>query len=130
MERTARSLNNKLIALETEAQGVKGITYDRDRVQTSPTNRMEDLVPRLAAVRAQYQAILADYHEAIVTRTRQIMEIGRDDYAEILRIRYIETHGDGTRYKLDEIADMMSISFDRARHLHGEALQAFGRKYL
>lgn len=45
-------------------------------------------------------------------------------YMEILMMRYIEFK------RLEEIAVKTGYSYDRVRHLHGNALSAFGRQYL
>lgn len=129
-KRTADALGEKAEALRTEMEGLKAITYDRDRVQVSPTNRVEELMPRLVELEEKYGDAILEYHKAVQIRTQQIAEIGRSDYSEILRLRYVETNKYGRRYTLEEIAVKTHRSFDRVAHLHGEALQAFGRKYL
>lgn len=130
MKRTADALGEKAEALRTEMEGLKAITYDRDRVQVSPTDRMSELMPRLLDLEEKYGKAIFEYHKAILIRTRQIAELGRDDYAEILRLRYVEFNERGRRHSLEEIAVKTHRSFDRVAHLHGEALEAFRRKYL
>ena len=125
-KRAMETLGQKAEQLRAEMEGLKAITYDKDRVQVSPSNRMEELMPRLIDIEERYGEMIFKYHTAILVRTEQINNIGREDYAEILRLRYL---GD-RRMTLEEIAVKTHRSFDRVRHLHGEALAAFGRKYL
>lgn len=125
-KRLMKSLEEQSEALRVELAGLKAITYDKDRVQVTPTNKIEELMPRLIDIEERYGEMIFKYHTAILVRTEQINNIGREDYAEILRLRYL---GD-RRMTLEEIAVKTHRSFDRVRHLHGEALAAFGRKYL
>ena len=53
----------------------------------------------------------------------QIHEVDNVSYIQILYKKYVEFK------RLEDIADEMSYSHDRIRHLHGEALQAFTRKH-
>lgn len=129
-KRTADALGEKAEALRTEMEGLKAITYDRDRVQVSPTNRVEELMPRLVELEEKYGDAILEYHKAVQIRTQQIAEIGREDYFAILKMRYIDERKDRRRYSFMEIAKHLHLSYDRAIHLHGEALQAFKRKFL
>lgn len=128
--KTAEALHGKISALRSEMEGLKAVTYDRDRVQTSPADRMSEMIPRLVDLEEKYAKAVADYYEGILVRVQQIAEIGRADYEEILRLRYIEVNKEGKRYTLEEIAVKTHRSFDRVAHLHGDALEAFRRKYL
>ena len=128
--RAMNTLKERAESLRTELIGLKAITYDRDRVQISPTNKIEELMPRLIEIEERYGEMIFKYHKALLIRTAQVEEIGRDDYAEILRLRYLETNAKGKRHSLNEIAEKTHRSFDWVRHLHGQALRAFERKYL
>lgn len=130
MKQTADSLGEKAEALRTEMEGLKAITYDKDRVQVSPSNRMEELIPKLIEAEEKYGEALFNYYKEILLRTQQIDEIGRADYAEILRLRYVELGKHGHRLTLEEIAVKTHRSFEWVRHLHGRALKAFEKKYL
>ena len=128
--RTMKSLEEQAEALRVELAGLKAIEYDRDKIQVSPTNKIEELMPKLLEIEERYGTMIFKYHTAILIREKQINDMKREDYAEILRLRYIKTGEDGKRMTLEEIAVRTGRSFDRVRHLHGEALAAFGRKYL
>lgn len=129
-KRAMETLGQKAEQLRTEMEGLKAITYDKDRVQVSPSNRMEELIPRLIEAEERYGEAIYNYHTAILVRVQQIADMGRNDYSEILRLRYVETNKQGQRLTLEEIAVRTHRSFDRVAHLHGEALEAFRRKYL
>jgi len=129
-KRAMETLGEKAEALRAELEGLKAITYDKDRVQVSPSNRMEELMPRLVELEERYGEAIFKYHSAILVRVQQIAEIGRNDYSEILRLRYVETGKNGKRLTLEEIAVRTHRSFEWVRHLHGRALAAFEKKYL
>lgn len=125
--RVLHSLEQRAEELRTQAEGVKAITYDRDKVQTSPENMMEKIMPALVEVEEEYARQIFFYHTEMQKRIKQIAAL-RADYAEILRLRYVE--GNGRPLKLEEIALRMGMSWPRVKHLHGEALEAFRRKWL
>lgn len=127
MRRLLHSLEIRAEELRTQAEGMKAITYDRDKVQVSPASRMEDLVVRLVEVEEEYGRQIVRYHTEMQKRIKQIAAL-RSDYAEILRLRYVE--GNGHPLRLEEIALRMHLSWPRVKHLHGEALEAFRRKWL
>ena len=124
------SLQLKLDELRTQAAGVKAITYDKDKVQTSPQNNLEHMMLRIVDLEGKYIKTIADYHAAIHLREKQIEGLQNPDYEELLRLRYLETGNDGEKMRLEEIALRMHRSYNRVKHLHGEALEAFRRKYL
>lgn len=114
----------------TEAAGVKAIVYDKDRVQVSPSNKMEELMVCINTEAEKMSRQILKYQTEVQKRIEQIAGMERADHAEILRLRYIDTDNDGRQLSLEWIACMMHMSYDRVRHLHGEALEAFRRKYL
>lgn len=115
--------------LEHQASGIRAITYDRDRVQVSPENRMEDIMVKIDAQAAKMARQIEKYHREVEKREKQIAGMDRPDYAEILRLRYIELNSDGRQMTLEEISCRMHLSYFRVKHLHGEALAAFARRY-
>lgn len=129
-KRAAESLAMKAEQLRAEVAGLKAITYDGVKVQTSPTDKMSELVPKLIEIEERYGEALYQYHKAILIRSEQIENIGRSDYSEILRLRYVDFNERGFRHTLEEIAVKTHRSFDWVRHMHGNALKAFERKYL
>ena len=123
------------------AGGLKAITYDRDIVQVSPENRLEAICVQIEEASTKVsQAVMKErleagkkvraYEEKIQVIADQIAGMEKEDHAEILRLRYLETEADGRQMRLERIACVMNRTFDRVRHLHGEALEEFRRKYL
>lgn len=124
-----QSLMYRCAELRDQAAGIGAITYDRDRVQTSPEDRMGKVMAELVDLETKYAHSISIYHEAIRVRVEQIERLDNPDHVEILRLRYVEEDAQGNQMSLEEIAYKMHRSFFRIAHLHGEALQAFDRKY-
>lgn len=123
------SYRQKIEELYVEASGVKAIVYDKDRVQTSTINRFEEVMVKVDIEAAKMARAILKYQAAVQIRTEQIANMDRADHAEILRLRYVELDDFGRQMSLEQIACIMRLSFYRVAHLHGEALQAFDRKY-
>lgn len=126
--RTLQKIEEKLEALYAEASGVKAITYDKDAVQVSPENHLEAMMIQVSEEADHWVSMKAVYERELRARIRMIDGLDRADYSEILQLRYLSNE-DGVM-RLEEIALKMNLSYERVRHLHGEALEAFRKKYL
>lgn len=123
-----RALEQKAEELRTQAEGMKAITYDKDRVQVSPANTMESMIIRLVEVEERLGEELLKYHAELNKRISQIRQLP-PDYAEILIQRYVMTGDHGEALTWEQIAVNIHKSFGRVTHLHGEALVAFENRY-
>ena len=126
----AESLQKKCEELRVQAEGLKAITYDRDRVQTSPENRLEHTMLKLVDLENKYAAAIAKSHAAVQIRAQQIQKMDNPLYAEVLALRYV----DGL--SINQVAVEVQIRHpektyrdDYIRHVHGWALQAFEKQY-
>ena len=128
-KRTIESVQQKIETLYNEAAGIKAIVYDKDHVQTSPENRMEEIMIRIDAESQKWVRMRIRYEREVRKRVDQISKLGNADYSELLMLRYVDLD-DGRQRSLEEIAYRMHKSYQRVRHMHGEALEAFRRKYL
>ena len=106
-----------------ELTGLKAIVYDKDRVQTSPTNMIEEQMVRLDELTADYAMALARREEAIRIREEQIGKMPKVQHREILIERYLRQR----RKSFERIACDTHRSYDRVKHLHTEALIEFAR---
>lgn len=114
--------------LRTKAEGLRAIVYDKDKVQVSASNKLEELMTDIIVTQERYAECINELHREILTIERQISTLP-NQYAEVLRLRYID-YSKNRRLTLAEISKTMTISYDRARHLHGTALQTFAKKFL
>lgn len=128
-KRSIESIQQKIEMLYNEAAGIKAIVYDKDHVQTSPENRFEEMMIRIDAECGKWVRMRIRYEREVRKRVNQINKLGNPDYSELLMLRYVDLE-DGRQRSLEEIAYRMHKSYPRIKHMHGEALEAFRRKYL
>ena len=128
-KRSIESIQQKIEMLYNEAAGIKAIVYDKDHVQTSPENRFEEMMIRIDAESRKWVRMRIRYEREVRKRVDQISKLGNPDYSELLMLRYVDLV-DGRQRSLEEIAYRMHKSYPRIKHMHGEALEAFRRKYL
>lgn len=127
--RTLRRIEMHIEELYARASGVKAVTYDGDKVQSSPENRLEKVMAEIDNEKRQWNKLHAKYERELRKRVDMIARLDHADHVEILMLRYVETDAAGRSLTFRRIADRMHLSEDRVKHLHGEALQAFGRRY-
>ena len=108
---------------ELKKYDVSGVSYDAERVKTTPSGE----APQVRTVERimEYEAEIAEAIERFIALKKkiigQIQSMQKPEYVQLLYKRYVE-------YKrLEEIALEMNYSYNRVKHLHGEALLAFGR---
>lgn len=93
-----------------------------ERVQTSVNDKMSEKVSHIVDLERQ---IIQDKEKFLRMKDRIINEIqslNNAVYVDILYKRYVEY------MRLEEIAVKLHYSYDRMRHLHGLALEAFRKK--
>ena len=130
IRRQIEALEEQIEFMTTKAAGVKGITYDVDRVDASPENTLEATVIELAEITNRFNRRVLKYSRLVLKITEQINGMDNADHVELLTLRYLQTDKRGKRMTLDRIARKMNRSPDRIWHMHGEALAAFEKKYL
>lgn len=105
--------------------GLSGINLS-EKVQTSPRDSLSEDVARAVDIEAEIRAEIADC-EALKHRIiSEIHQIPDAVYIKILFKRYIENKD---LWEISREKDT-KYSYDRIRHLHGYALQAFYNQFL
>lgn len=125
MLRTEQTIN----ALYASAGGLRGISYDGDRVQSSPENRMEVAFARIDEERRRLADQYVKYAEAVRVRLDRITQLDNPAYSEVLSLRYIDLERDGRLKTFAKIAKKMGYSEIQVKRLHGLALEAFRKKF-
>lgn len=115
----------ELQKLKEDTAYISAIRYDKVRVQTSPdgsgiSKAVEDSVSLQLEIEKRIQRLTKKRHDIIT----QIEGLENPNYIELLKLKYIDDE------RFEAIACSMGYSYGRIVHMHGEALQAFGRKYL
>ena len=116
-------LNQEAIERVRSRLDIKGISYDKDKVQSSPEDMMPDMIAGLITLEEKNERKRDELVYMLDIISRQID--GMDDVLDkkILYKRYVKG------MSLLSIAKEMSYSYDHIRHRHGVALQKFGQKY-
>lgn len=117
------STNLALEKIFTEAQGIKAIVYDKDKVQASPDNHSENFMIKLAELGEDYARMQMRYKLERDKRIAMINSLANPIHVRILRKRYI----DGKTF--EEIAVAFHYTYRHVTRLHGSALQEFTVKY-
>ena len=117
------STNLALEKIFTEAQGIKAIVYDKDKVQVSPDNHSENFMIKLAELGDEYARMQMSYKLERDKRIAMINGLSNPIHVRILRKRYI----DGKTF--EEIAVALHYTYRHVTRLHGSALQEFSAKY-
>ncbi len=107
-----------------DSLNIAGIQYDKVRVQTSPD---ADKFAYIFARIDEEEDVLADLKEKLIKTKvniiNEIHELENEKYKELLNIVYVDMKS------LGKAAKIMSFSYDYVKELHGEALNAFSRKF-
>lgn len=117
------STNLALEKIFTEASGIKAITYDKDKVQVSPSNHAENFMVRLAELGDEYARMQMSYKLERDKRIAMINGLPKKEHRKVLRKRYV----DGKTF--EEIAVALHYTYRHVTRLHGSALQEFSAKY-
>lgn len=116
LKRLIRCKEEQITELRESLLFLSAITYDRDKVQTSPGDTLPDQVGRLVELENEYRRLVERYQANKDKAIALINSVDNELYCAVLTYRYI----DGMR--LDEIANALNYDFDYIRHVHGWAL--------
>lgn len=110
----------KLLEMQANIYGVKGITYDKDTVQTSVSgDRMAEGLSEYIEYCAMVGTELETYAQLERRILWQIGELHDERLQRILIRRYIQF------VPMTEIAAELGLSTKRLRNLHGQACRLF-----
>ncbi len=121
LEAVIAARKKQLDRLRRERTYISGVRYDKDVVQTSGVSDPNKASDRLIDLEKE---ITRKVEKAVTIRERIIAEVEQLEnplHVTLLLHRYV----DGMSF--EKIACEMGYSYVRVTHLHGEALQAFGR---
>lgn len=105
-----------------------GIRYDKDRVQTSPSDKLSETIIRIVDLENEAISALEEYQTLYAECVDRINGLSRREYVEILSRRYLEDDYD--ERKFERIACVINYSYRQTCRMHGEALQEFQERYL
>ena len=120
-----RRVDEEIQTLDAALSSAGAIRYDKLNVQSSPENRMEAGIVRLAELRQKLAELRDEYIELYINISHQVNNLhGIGLYKDILFMRYFE----GKPFR--KIADEMHYDTKYIANCHGRALQIFYEQYL
>lgn len=128
LQRNATNKQKEYKRIKESLSFLQGIAYDKDRVQTSPKDTLSETITSLVDAENEAVAAIAQYIDMYNDCVNKINSLSRYEYVEILSRRYLED--DYKKRRLVSIACDLNYSYERTKHMHGEALQEFSKKYL
>lgn len=128
-------LSTKVESLLTIAAGVQAIRYDKDKVQSSTSNKIEDNMIRVGEATEELNRSIRELENSInqykrirrrITTQIELMGVGEGNilYSEVLYRRYV------LYMSFEQIAVDMGYSYQHILRLHGLALKKFQEMYL
>lgn len=125
-----RRINDHIIEQEEYIQrlrdslDIQGISYDKEKVQTSPDKeRMSKVFAIIIDAEKELEELKTEFIQFRVKVIQQIYDIDDPVYKQILNQVYID-------YKtLKECSMNIGFSYDYTRELHLKALKAFEEKF-
>lgn len=114
--------HERLIELSSLTTSLKGVSFDRDKVQTSGGNGM-DSIDRIIDLEIKLRAMVYRYIELSERIIGQINDLGDVRASELLYLRYVGL------LRWEEIAVKMNMGIRGVYKAHGRALAMFAEKY-
>ena len=97
----------------------RGIRYDSDKVQTSPSDQMLEVAAKVDALERKMQAKLVKLNQDMVRAMEIVQAMPTPEYRQLLTLRYLTGH-----MSWKQIADVMGYSDDHVRgYLHKMAIE-------
>ena len=114
----------QLDELKAAAAGFRAVDYSSDKIQSSPSDRMADVVGRYADLEADIQRMIDEFFTTKNVIIGQIQGMHDSRYSDVLYARYVRFDS------LRKISNDMHYEYKYLCALHGRALAAFYNQYL
>ena len=112
----------RLETLRMAADGVKGIVYDADKVQTSPADTMSERVGALVDLQRKLVSEIVELEETKSEVLSVIHTLDDEPMEQLLYLRYL------LHRNFYEISEEMNYSLRQLHKLHGRALRMIEEK--
>lgn len=110
-------------ALRAACFGPRSPAYDADRVQVSHDGSTMSAVERWVDLEREITQLIDKQIDERHRIIREIQALPDERHVQLLNLRYVEM------LRFEEIAVTMGYSYDWVRHVHGDALESFGKMY-
>ena len=104
LKRMTQRLEHKIETLRHRAEGLKGITYDKDKVQTSPEDPMSKICAEISEIDNEIYCISICKADKIRELSNTIHNLERPEERTVLTLYFIE------HIKIKEIAKRMNYT--------------------
>lgn len=104
--------------------GVSGISYDKDRVQTSKVgDKTAEIICKIVDEEEKLENMQQVLMKLRIKILDQIRQIENENYRKVLNVVYVDMHN------LKECSRIIGFSYDYVRELHIKALNSFEEKF-
>ena len=112
----------RLDSLRMAADGVKGIVYDADKVQTSPADTMSERVGALVDLQRKLVSEIVELEETKSEILNVIHSLDNETMEQMLYLRYLK------HMNFYDIAAEMGYSLRQVHYIHGKALKQMDKR--
>lgn len=105
------------------------ITYDKDQVQTSPSDIFSDRMVEACALMDVIDKHVDKLEHHRIEAINMINQIEQPQYRTVLTLYYIGLRDTGHLMRWDDVARDMCYGVENVKKLHGRALQAFNKVF-
>ena len=128
--REVRHEQSEVARLELKLEYLKkstlpgGIRYDKDKVQTSPDDRITDIMAEIGDIELELEKDIATLMKDISEAYRMIGSLTSSRHRDVMRCYYLpDIEPGGELPTWDDVASRMHYSRDHVLRIHGEALK-------
>ena len=98
----------------------RGIRYDRDKIQTSPSDQMIEVASKIDELERKMQSKLVKLNQDMVKAVTIVQAMPTPEYRQLITLRYLT----GSRTSWEQIAEIMGYSVEHVRgYLHKRSLE-------
>lgn len=107
-----------------DTMGILGISYERERVQSSPeVDRFAHVFAQIEEQEKVLESLKVNLIETKVNIINMIHELENEKHRKVLNLHYVDLKS------LKKASNIMCFSYDYVKELHLEALDAFLEKF-
>lgn len=104
-----------------------GIRYDRDRVQTSPSDTMSTVLSKAMDMENELKKSLANLQERHIEVEKLIQTLKNSDEREVLRYYYLDTIN-GRPLTWEQVAIRVNFQVRQVHRIHERAMAALAER--
>ena len=118
-----RELNNEIRKRQDRLDELRALatsmtqSYDRERVQTSPTDRLSNLMCKIIMLENEIDGMVDDYAAIKQQAKMRIYQVQREEWQDILYSHYIE------QKSFKEIAKHRGVTVNSVKTLNNRAIK-------